>query len=74
MQLSVVALAAFAATAAAWSNGTVYTTEVLTAYTTVCPAATSFSVNGVTYTVTEVRNPQPRYGSTRFCERGIQIV
>jgi len=31
----------------------VYTTEVLTAYTTVCPAATSFSINGVTYTVTE---------------------
>jgi len=53
MQFSVVALAAFAATAAAWSNGTVYTTEVLTAYTTVCPAATSFSINGVTYTVTE---------------------
>jgi len=53
MQFKVVALAAFAASAAAWSNGTVYTTEVLTAYTTVCPAATSFSINGVTYTVTE---------------------
>jgi len=53
MQFSVVALAAFAATAAAWSNGTAYTTEIVDVYTTVCPAATSFSINGQTYTVTE---------------------
>ena len=32
----------------------VYTTEVLTAYTTYCPYATQVSHNGVTYTVTEV--------------------
>lgn len=74
MQISVVALAAFAATAAAWSNGTQYTTEVVTAYTTVCPAATSFSVNGVTYTVTEVRNSQPRYGGSRGCDKMFRSV
>jgi hypothetical protein len=75
MQFSVVALAAFAATAAAWSNGTVtYTTEVLTAYTTVCPAATSFSINGVTYTVTEVMHPQSRYGGSRGCDKMFRLV
>ena len=40
-------------------NGThseVYTTEVVTAFTTYCPEATTFSHGGVTYTVTEVRS------------------
>jgi hypothetical protein len=55
MQFSVVALAAFVATASAsYYNGTVvYTTEVYTAYTTVCPAATELTFNGKTYTATE---------------------
>jgi hypothetical protein len=54
MQYSVVALAALAATASAHYNGTVvYTTEVHTAYTTVCPASTELTFNGVTYTATE---------------------
>jgi len=53
MQFSVVALAALAATASAWSNDTVvYTTEVHTAYTTYCPASTQLTFNGITYTVT----------------------
>ena len=65
MQFSVVALAAFAASAAAWSNGTVYTTEILTAYTTVCPASTELTFNGVTYTATEVCHLPRRGGSRR---------
>jgi len=55
MQYSAVAVLALAATAtASYSNETVvYTTEVHTAYTTVCPAATELTYNGVTYTATE---------------------
>jgi hypothetical protein len=55
MQYSAVAVLALAATAtASYSNETVvYTTEVHTAYTTVCPAATQLTYNGVTYTATE---------------------
>ena len=34
--------------------GDVWTTEVVTAFTTYCPAATTFEHGGVTYTVTEV--------------------
>ncbi|MCJ1406002.1 hypothetical protein MMC19_000067 [Ptychographa xylographoides] len=60
--------AIFAATAAAafmtgvsastYGNGTtVYTTEVVTAYTTYCPAATSIVHGNQTYTVTEVCAP-----------------
>lgn len=50
---SIVALTALAATASAWSNETVvYTTEVHTAYTTVCPSATTLTFNDKTYTVT----------------------
>jgi len=53
MQFSTVAIAAFAATAAAWSNDTVvYTTEVFTAYTTYCPASTEITLGGKTYTAT----------------------
>jgi len=53
MQYSVVALAALVAGAAAGYNGTVaYTTEIHTAYTTVCPASTQLTFNGVTYTAT----------------------
>lgn len=43
------------ANAHAYGNGTIaYTTEVLTAYTTYCPAATSIVHGSQTYTVTEV--------------------
>ncbi|TVY29565.1 Clock-controlled protein [Lachnellula hyalina] len=53
MQYSAVALLALAASASAVKNGTVaYTTEVHTAYTTVCPASTELTFNGVTYTAT----------------------
>lgn len=53
MQYSITALAALVAGAAASYNGTVaYTTEVHTAYTTVCPASTQLTFNGVTYTAT----------------------
>jgi hypothetical protein len=57
MQFSTLATIAAAATAvSAWSNGTVvYTTDVVTAYTTYCPAATSVVIGSSTYTVTEVR-------------------
>jgi len=52
---AVAASAAFVAGANAWGNytGPVYTTEVVTAYTTYCPAATQITHGGVTYTVTE---------------------
>lgn len=55
MQFTVALVAAFAAVASAgYTNGTVvYTTEVFTAYTTVCPAATELTFNGKTYTATE---------------------
>lgn len=56
MRFSVAAAAVAAATgAAAYSNGTapVYVTEVVTAFTTYCPEATSLTHNGVTYTVSE---------------------
>lgn len=54
MQFTVLALSALAAVASAnYSNETVvYTTEVHTAYTTVCPASTELTFNGVTYTAT----------------------
>ncbi|KAE8442809.1 hypothetical protein EG329_002842 [Mollisiaceae sp. DMI_Dod_QoI] len=54
MQFSTIAaITALAATASAWGNGTVvYTTEVHTAYTTVCPASTELTFNGITYTAT----------------------
>lgn len=53
---AVAASAAFVAGANAWGNytGPVYTTEVVTAYTTYCPEATKITHGGVTYTVTEV--------------------
>lgn len=56
MQFSTLAaITALAATVSAGYNGTVvYTTEVHTAYTTVCPASTELTFNGVTYTATEV--------------------
>ncbi|OCK76308.1 hypothetical protein K432DRAFT_306624 [Lepidopterella palustris CBS 459.81] len=52
---AVAATAAFVAGANAWGNytGPVYTTEVVTAYTTYCPEATQITHGGVTYTVTE---------------------
>jgi len=57
MQYSAVAVLALAATASASYNVSTpvvsYTTEVYTEYTTVCPAATELTYNGVTYTATE---------------------
>lgn len=57
MRFSTVATAsaALVAGASAWSNGTMYTTEVVTAYTTYCPSPTQIVHNSQTYTVTEVR-------------------
>lgn len=59
MQYSVVALAALVATASAggygYTNATtpVYTTEVVTSYTTYCPGPTTVVHGEKTYTVTE---------------------
>ena len=51
------ALAAAITAVSAWSNGTVvYTTDIVTAYTTYCPMATAITLGSSTYTVTEVRN------------------
>jgi hypothetical protein len=51
---TIAAITALAATVSASYNATVvYTTEVVTDYTTVCPASTEISFNGVTYTATE---------------------
>ncbi|KAL8697010.1 MAG: hypothetical protein Q9201_007356 [Fulgogasparrea decipioides] len=52
----ITASAALVAGAAAHGNGTQpiqYTTEILTAYTTYCPASTQITHGGQTYTVTE---------------------
>lgn len=55
MQYSTLAVAALVASASAhYANQTVvYTTEVHTQYTTVCPTPTKVTYNGKTYTVTE---------------------
>jgi len=52
---TVAAVAALATVASAWATNetVIYTTEVHTAYTTVCPASTELTFNGVTYTATE---------------------
>ncbi|MCJ1383728.1 hypothetical protein MMC17_006842 [Xylographa soralifera] len=52
---SVIAVSAalVAGASAQWNGTTVYTTEVVTAYTTYCPAATSIVHGNQTYTVTE---------------------
>jgi len=54
MQFTFAAVAAVMATAvAAGGNGTaVWVTDIVNVYTTVCPAATTFAFNGVTYTAT----------------------
>jgi len=49
------AAVALVAGASAQANGTVvYVTDVVSQYTTYCPAATQVTHNGVTYTITEV--------------------
>ncbi|KAF7896470.1 hypothetical protein EAF00_006484 [Botryotinia globosa] len=57
MQFSTVAMiSALAVSASANGNSSiaaVWVTDVVTSFVTVCPAATSFSFNGVTYTATE---------------------
>ena len=55
----VAALAAGASAHYAHGNDTIhYTTEVLTAYTTYCPASTTIVHGSQTYTVTEVGQVQ----------------
>ena len=60
MRFTVAAFAAAlvaGASASSYQNATtLYTTEVVTAYTTYCPAATSIVHGNITYTVTEVRD------------------
>jgi len=54
MQLSYATVAAaLVATVAASNSTAVWVTDVVTAYTTVCPAATQLTFNGVTYTATK---------------------
>lgn len=48
-------LAAAAAVQAGLASNVTYTTEVVTALTTYCPAATVLTHAGTTYTITEVR-------------------
>ena len=58
MRFSTALLAAALAAVSVSANfnaSTVYTTEVVTAYTTFCPAATSIVHGTQTYVVTEVR-------------------
>jgi hypothetical protein len=55
MQFKIASVLALAASVSAFSNVT-YTTEVVTALTTVCPEATQLTYNGQTYTITEVRD------------------
>lgn len=71
MQFSFVAVAAaLVASVAAASNGTdVYITEVVTALTTVCPAATLLTYGGSTYTVTAVSLEMPWFW-IRFAGHG----
>jgi len=53
MKYSVAAVLAAAASVSAWANDTIiYTTEVVDVYTTVCPASSAITYNGVTYTNT----------------------
>lgn len=54
MKFSATAVLAVVAGASAFENVT-YVTEVVTALTTFCPAATTLTHAGVTYTVSEVR-------------------
>jgi len=53
MKFSAAVVIAAAAGASAWKSNVTYTTEVVTAYTTYCPAATEITHGGKTYTVTE---------------------
>lgn len=55
MKFTIAAVAGFAAVAQASyaASNVTYTTEVVTAYTTYCPASTQLTYNGQTYTVTE---------------------
>ena len=59
MKLAVAAAFASGAAASMYGGNVTYTTEVVTAYTTYCPASTTLVHGGSTYTVTEVRlSPQ----------------
>jgi len=54
---TIAASAAIAATASA--SDIVYTTEVVTAYTTFCPSPTVLTIGATTHTVTEVCADSP---------------
>lgn len=56
MKFSAASVLAIVAGASAFQNVT-YTTEVVTALTTYCPAATTLTHAGTTYTVSSVRKP-----------------
>ena len=58
MRFTFAAVAALAAGAMA-QTGVVYTTDVVTAYTTYCPEATTLTHGNETYTVTEVSDVPP---------------
>lgn len=47
------ALVAGVSASSAYGNSTTYVTEVYTDYTTYCPEATSLTIGGTTYTVSE---------------------
>jgi len=58
MQYSILAVAALASVVSAASNGTyslapVWVTDIVTDYTTFCPASTVLTAYGATYTITE---------------------
>lgn len=53
MKFTVAAVIALAAGVQAHADNVTYTTEVVTAYTTYCPAATQITYGSKTYTVTE---------------------
>jgi len=66
-----IAVLAAAAAAQAYSNSTVvYTTIVVDSYTTVCPASSTITFNGVTYTntLTEVRDHWEGLEQRRPCD------
>lgn len=64
MQSVILAVAAMAVGASAWGNSSTpsavdyTTTEVVTSFTTYCPAATTITTNNQTYTATSVSFPQ----------------
>ena len=54
MKVFAAALALATGAAAAYKGNVTYVTDVVTAYTTYCPAATTLTYGSQTYTVTKV--------------------